>query len=133
MIFESKSDPDYVFLPKISVRTLASLLPLNIAVAAVSAIRLQNMQFRLIISLICTVFIAVTAFAQDKSQPTVDQLVAKNIEAKGGAAALHDLQTLRLSGKMLVQEGQIQLAFMQVKKRPDDVRTEGSLQGMTQI
>ena len=87
------------------MRTLASLLPLNIAVAAVSAIRLQiNMQFRLIISLICTAFIAVTAFAQDKSQPTVDQLVAKNIEAKGGAAALHDLQTLRLSGKMLVQE-----------------------------
>jgi hypothetical protein len=34
---------------------------------------------------------------------------------------------------MLVQEGQIQLAFMQVKKRPDDVRTEASLQGMTQI
>ena len=134
MIFESKLGLDYVFLPRISVRTLASLLPLNIAVAAVSAIRLQiNMQFRLIISLICTVFIAVTAFAQDKSQPTVDQLVVKNIEAKGGAAALHDLQTLRLSGKMLVQEGQIQLAFMQVKKRPDDVRTEGSLQGMTQI
>jgi hypothetical protein len=92
-----------------------------------------NMQFRLIISLICTVFIAATAFAQDKSQPTVDQLVAKNIEAKGGAAALHDLQTLRLSGKMLVQEGQIQFDFAQVKKRPDDVRTEASLQGMTQI
>jgi len=41
--------------------------------------------------------------------------------------------TLLLTGKMLVQEGQIQLAFMQVKKRPDDVRTEASLQGMTQI
>jgi hypothetical protein len=134
MIFETKLDPDYVFLPKTFVRTLASLLPLNIAVAAVSPSRRQiNMQFRLIISLICTVFIAATAFAQDKSQPTVDQLVAKTIEAKGGAAALHDLQTLRLSGKMLVQEGQIQLAFVQVKKRPDDVRTEASLQGMTQI
>ena len=110
------------------------LRPLNITVAVVSPIRRQiTMQFRLIISLISTVFIAATAFAQEKSQPTVDQLVAKNIEAKGSAAALHDLQTLRLSGKMLVQEGQIQLAFMQVKKRPDDVRTEASLQGMTQI
>ena len=116
------------------MRTLASLLPLNIAVAAVSPIRRQiNMQFRLIISLISTIFIAATAFAQDKSQPTVDELIAKNIEAKGGASAVHSLQTLRLAGKMLVQEGQIQLAFMQVKKRPDDVRTEASLQGMTQI
>jgi len=134
MIFESKLDPGCIFLPKTFVRTLALLLPLNIAVAAVSPIRRQiNMQFRLIISLISTVFIAATAFAQDKSQPTVDELIAKNIEAKGGASALHSLQTLRLAGKMLVQEGQIQLTFMQIKKRPDEVRTEASLQGMTQI
>jgi|SRR2546421_11988720 len=80
-------------------------------------------------------------FAQDKSRPTVDELIAKNIEAKGGASALRDLQTLRLAGKMLVQEGgaisffngQIQFAFVQIKKRPDEVRTEASLQGMTQI
>jgi hypothetical protein len=115
-------------------KTLALLLPLNIGVAAVSPIRRQiKMQFRLIISLISTALIAATAFAQDKGQLSVDELVAKNIEAKGGANVLHDLQTLRLTGKMLVQEGQIQLAFMQVKKRPDDVRTEASLQGMTQI
>jgi hypothetical protein len=77
--------------------------------------------------------IAAAAFAEEKSQLTVDQLVAKNIEAKGGAGPLHDLQTLRLTGKMLVQEGQIQLAYMQIKKRPDEARTEASLQGMTQI
>ena len=46
---------------------------------------------------------------------------------------MHDLQTLRLTGKMLVQEGQIQLTFTQTKKRPDEVRSEASLQGMTQI
>jgi hypothetical protein len=91
------------------------------------------MQFRLVISLIPTALIAATAFTQDKSQPTVDELVAKNIEAKGGAAALRDLQTLRFTGKLLVQEGQIQLTYMQIKKRPEDVRTEASLQGMTQI
>ncbi|HEU0274034.1 MAG TPA: hypothetical protein VFQ83_05865 [Candidatus Udaeobacter sp.] len=91
------------------------------------------MQSRLIVSFIFIAIIAVAALAQDKGQPTVDELVAKNIEAKGGAAALHDFQTLRLTGKMLVQEGQIQLSFTQTKKRPDEVRTEGSLQGMTQI
>jgi hypothetical protein len=91
------------------------------------------MNLRSVICLIFAALIAPVVFAQDKSQPTVDELVAKNIEAKGGASALHDLQSLRLSGKMLVQEGQIQLAYLQIKKRPDEVRTEGSLQGMTQI
>src|SRR5438094_1466263 len=88
---------------------------------------------RLLIAFICAELVASEGLAQDKNQPTVDELVAKNIEAKGGASAVRDLATLRLTGKMLVQEGQIQLAFMQVKKRPDEVRTEASLQGMTQI
>src|SRR5947199_8676092 len=92
------------------------------------------MNLRSVISIVFFVaLIAPGAFAQDKNQPTADELIAKNIEAKGSAAAVHDLQTLRLTGKLLVQEGQIQLAFMQVKKRPDEVRTEASLQGMTQI
>jgi hypothetical protein len=91
------------------------------------------MHVRSVISLISAALITPAIFAQDKSQPTGDELVAKNIEAKGGANALHNLQTLRLTGKMLVQEGQIQLAFMQVKKRPDELRSEASLQGMTQI
>lgn len=91
------------------------------------------MHLRLLIAFICTALAASEVFAQDKSQPNVDELVAKNIEAKGGAAALHDLRTLRLIGKLLVQEGQIQLTYMQIEKRPDEVRTEASLQGMTQI
>src|SRR6266436_6494686 len=94
----------------------------------------MHMHLRFIISLIFAALIAPTIFGEDKSQPTVDELVAKNIEAKGGATALHDLQSLRLTGKLLVQIGaQIELAYLQVKKRPDDVRTEASLQGMTQI
>src|SRR5882757_5005907 len=91
------------------------------------------MRLRLLIAFISAALVVSDGFTQDKSQPTVDELVAKNIEAKGGASALRGLGTLRVSGKMLVQEGQIQLSFMQVKKRPDDVRTEASLQGMTQI
>jgi hypothetical protein len=91
------------------------------------------MHLRLLIAFISAAFVVSECFAQDKSQPTVDELVAKNIEAKGGASALRGLGTLRLSGKLLVQEGQIQLAYMQINKRPDEVRTEASLQGMTQI
>jgi hypothetical protein len=91
------------------------------------------MHLRHLIAFISAVLVASEGFAQDKSQLTVDELVAKNIEAKGGAAALHNLQSLRATGKLLVQQGQIELGYLETKKRPDEVRTEASLQGMTQI
>ena len=91
------------------------------------------MHLRLIISLIVAALSTPAIFAQGTNQPTVDELIAKNIDAKGGAAALNSLQTLRSTGKLLVQEGQIELGYLQTKKRPDEVRTEASLQGMTQI
>jgi hypothetical protein len=91
------------------------------------------MRSRFVILLVSTALIATKGFAQDKNQPTVDELVSKNIEAKGGADALHALQSLRLRGKLLTQQGQIELAYLQTKKRPGDLRTEATLQGMTQV
>jgi hypothetical protein len=91
------------------------------------------MHLRFVISLIVATLSTPAIFPQGTNQPTVDELVAKNIEAKGGATALNSLQTLRSTGKLLVQEGQIELGYLQTKKRPDEVRTEASLQGMTQI
>jgi hypothetical protein len=109
---------------------------LNICGVAMSHIdpKKIDMSLRLLIPFVSAALFAAPLFAQDKNQPTVDELVAKNIEAKGGAAALNNLQTVRLTGKLLVPvQGQIELAFLQVNKRPDEVRTEASLQGMTQI
>src|SRR5207344_3434036 len=92
------------------------------------------MHLRFIISLIVAAISTPAIFAQGTNQPTVDELVAKNIEAKGGATALNSLQTLRSTGKLLVPvQGVIELGYLQTKKRPDNVRTEASLQGMTQI
>jgi len=91
------------------------------------------MHLRFVISLVVAALSGPAIFAQGTNQPTVDELIAKNIDAKGGAAALNSLQTLRSTGKLLVQEGQIELGYLQIKKRPDEVRTEASLQGMTQI
>jgi len=71
--------------------------------------------------------------AQDKSQMTVDELVAKNVAAKGGADALRALQSVQFTGKLLVNQGQIQLAYVETKKRPGEVRSEATLQGMTAI
>jgi hypothetical protein len=115
-------------------RRLALAIPLNIGGSSVSDICLPNlMHVRFVISLIFAALTASVVFAQDKNEPTVDELVAKNIEAKGGATALHNLQTLRLSGKMLVRQGQLELAYLQIRKPPDEVRDEASVQGMTQI
>jgi len=91
------------------------------------------MYLRFIISVVSVALILSAAIGQDKNSLTVDELVSKNIEAKGGATALQNLQSLRLTGKMLVRQGQIELGYLETKKRPDDVRIEGSLQGMTQI
>jgi hypothetical protein len=71
--------------------------------------------------------------AQELKQFTVDSLVAKNIEAKGGLEALHAVQSLRLKGKMLVNEGQIEFGYTETKKRPGEIRTEIALQGMTAV
>ena len=71
--------------------------------------------------------------AQNKPQLTVEELVSKNVAAKGGADALRALQSVRLTGKLLVNEGQIQLAYVETKKRPGAIRDEVTLQGMTAI
>lgn len=64
---------------------------------------------------------------------TVDYLVAKNIEAKGGAAALNAIQTVRFEGRLLVNQGQVEFTYVQTKKHPGKVRTDAGLQGMTMV
>jgi hypothetical protein len=93
------------------------------------------MSLRLALTLMVAALLAPAAFTQEMpaTAPTLDELVAKNVEAKGGAQAVHALQSLRRTGKMLVNEGKIQLAYSQVKKRPLEVRTEATLQGMTAV
>jgi hypothetical protein len=78
-------------------------------------------------------FSSAAEIQDQQSAPSLDDLVAKNIEAKGGANALKSLQSLRLSGKLIVNEGQLQLGYSETKKRPDAVRSEFALQGMTAV
>ncbi len=71
--------------------------------------------------------------ADEPRQLTLEQIVERNAEAKGGLDALHALKTLRITGKLLVNNGQLELAYVQTRKRPGEVRTEATLQGMTLI
>ena len=92
------------------------------------------MKKHLVITL-AVALVAPAAFTQEMpaTAPTLDELVAKNIEAKGGAQAVHALQSLKRTGTLLVNEGKIRLAYTQTKKRPLEVRTEATLQGMTAV
>ena len=94
---------------------------------------LRIMRLQILFSIIAAALAGSTSFAQDQTKLTLDELVAKNIEAKGGADALRALQSLRSNGKMIVNEGQLQLAYAQTKKRPGEIRTEFTLQGMTAV
>ena len=73
------------------------------------------------------------AQAQEAKQMTVDQLVDKNVEAKGGAVALRALQSVKLTGKLLANQGQLEFGYSETRKRPNVVRTEYTLQGMTAV
>jgi hypothetical protein len=93
------------------------------------------MELRFAVTLVAAALMAPAAFTQEMpaTAPTLDELVAKNIEAKGGASAVHALQSLRRTGKLLVNEGKVQLSYTQIKKRPLEVRTEATIQGMTAV
>lgn len=83
--------------------------------------------------LVVAVGLAVAPLAFGQAQPTVADLVAKNVTAKGGAEALHALQSVRLTGKMLVRGGQLELTLTETRKRPGSIREEVTMQGLTAV
>jgi hypothetical protein len=91
------------------------------------------MKLRFAILLVSASLLAPTLKAQELKPLTVDALVAKNIEAKGGIDALRAVKSVRFTGKMLVNQGQIEFAYTQTKERPGRVREEAALQGMTLV
>jgi hypothetical protein len=64
---------------------------------------------------------------------TADELVQKNIEAKGGIDKLQAIESLRFSGKLLVNGDAVKLTYVALIKRPQSVRYEAELQGLTQV
>jgi hypothetical protein len=64
---------------------------------------------------------------------TAEELAAKNIEAKGGIEKLHGIHSVRLSGKLVISGGMLQLDYVTLVERPESVRYEATLQGLTQV
>lgn len=62
---------------------------------------------------------------------TVDEVIAKNIQAHGGLDKLKSVQTVRTSAKF--SQGSFRADIKQENRRPDKVREEFIIQGMAQI
>jgi hypothetical protein len=78
-------------------------------------------------------FVAIALFACGNSfAQTADELINKNIQAHGGAEKLKAIKSLKMSGKMSMQGG-MEAPFVFEKKRPDKLRIEFIVQGMTGI
>lgn len=79
-----------------------------------------------------TVFLAVLCLAAVGLCQTAEELVAKNIEAKGGMEKIKAIKSLRSTGK-LVAGGGFTASVGQENQRPNLVRETFSLQGMTAV
>lgn len=77
-----------------------------------------------------TVIALLAPLAPVASAQTVDELIAKNIEAKGGLAKLKAVKSSRATGKMMMGPG-MEVPFVMMSKRPKSMRMEFTFQGMT--
>jgi Outer membrane lipoprotein-sorting protein len=66
---------------------------------------------------------------------SVDDLLAKNVAARGGADKVAAIRTLKYEGKIIFggQGGQFELTLTQYQKAPDSIRSEASIQGLTAV
>jgi outer membrane lipoprotein-sorting protein len=77
------------------------------------------------------VIAALAMFAGSAKAQTVDEVIAKNVQAHGGLEKLKSVQSRRTIAKF--SEGSFRAEFRQENKRPDKVREEFIIQGMAQI
>jgi hypothetical protein len=71
-------------------------------------------------------FFSIFAFSQ-----TADELVQKNIEARGGLDKIQAIKSIRILGKFT--QGGVNATYGQENRRPNLVRETFSLQGMTAV
>jgi hypothetical protein len=70
--------------------------------------------------------------AQSAQALSVDELVAKNADARGGLDKIGAIKDLKFDGHLRVG-GSFDLAYTQYKRAPDSFRDEATVQGLTQV
>jgi len=64
---------------------------------------------------------------------TADEIIARHIEARGGLAKLEALTSLKRSGRLVLPGANIEVSVVDTRVRPDKIRQEFTLQGMTAV
>jgi len=77
--------------------------------------------------------VAASSLATSAQAMTADELVAKNVAARGGMESLSAIKSLRLQGKLHIANFGADVEASQTYKRPGGYRFEGTLQGMTMV
>jgi hypothetical protein len=77
------------------------------------------------------VLTATASFSFTAGAQTVDEVIAKNIQAHGGAGKIKSVQTMRITAKF--SQGSFRADFRQENKRADKVREEFIIQGLAQV
>jgi outer membrane lipoprotein-sorting protein len=80
---------------------------------------------------IAVAVLLVAALAAPAAAQTVDEVVAKNIAAKGGLERIHAVQSMRQTGKLTLQGMETTLVI--VGKRPNLIRQEMIVGGQTNV
>lgn len=78
------------------------------------------------------VFFASAILAHAASDPTVDQIVAKHVAARGGLKKIRAIETLRQEGRVNAGGGREALVTRELG-RPSRVRFEFTMQGVTSV
>jgi outer membrane lipoprotein-sorting protein len=74
-------------------------------------------------------FVCLTFAAAPAQELTLDEILKKNEDALGGAEAVNKIQSLKMTLKMVVGGGQMELPMTIWTKRPNFVRSETAIQG----
>ena len=78
-------------------------------------------------SIAILLFFSISGYSQ-----TVDEIINKNIEAHGGLERLKQIKSVRMTGKLTSPQG-VENPIVYMKKRPNFLRVELTVQGMTGI
>jgi outer membrane lipoprotein-sorting protein len=73
---------------------------------------------------VCALLLSVAAFAQ-----TADEIIDKHIKAEGGVEKMKAIQSMKATGKMKM--GPMEVPITLTKARPEQVRMDFTVQGMT--
>jgi hypothetical protein len=93
--------------------------------------RTPFMEFARVFRFFLSIVSAIACFPFAASAQTVDEVIAKNIQAKGGADKLKSVRTIRTTAKF--SQGSFRAEFRQEIKRADKVREEFIIQGLAQV